>query len=249
MKKFLVFSWIILMVFGVSNTSCSNKANTVSSTTPPPQVGTWKLVFQDDFSGLAVNTTDWAIYNSIGNGGNGLRRPEAFSVSDGLLVITAQMVNGNLVSGGMAHKVNYKYGKFEFRVRTEQDPSQATSGVILTWPQSEKWPMDGENDMYETGTGASRSSFNTFIHYGTDAHTQYQFVHNADATQWHTVAMEWEANALRMYQDSTLVWTLTDVNAIPDVPHHLCIQLDAFKSSMTGTVKMYVDWVKIYQKR
>jgi beta-glucanase (GH16 family) len=209
----------------------------------------WKLVFQDDFNGTAVNTVDWSMYNSAGHAGNGLRRPEAFSVSDGYLVVTAQMINENIVSGGMAHKVNYKYGKFEFRVRTEPDPSEATSGVVLTWPQSEKWPMDGENDMYETGTNANRNSFKTFIHYGTTPSTQYYFGHNADATQWQTVAMEWEADSLRMYDDGKLVWTLTDMNAIPDVPHHLCIQLDAFKKSMTGVVKMYVDWVKIYQRR
>jgi hypothetical protein len=60
--------------------------------------------------------------------------------------------------------------------------------------------------------------------------------------------MEWEANSLRIYRDGVLVWTLTDVNAIPDVAHHLCIQLDAFKTTMGSPVKMYVDWVKIYQR-
>ncbi|MDP4289612.1 MAG: glycoside hydrolase family 16 protein [Bacteroidota bacterium] len=255
MKRYLIYPWILIVVIGTINVSCSKKSDTTDqtaqkadTTSKPPLASTWKLVFEDDFSGTSLNTDNWGIYSSPGNGGNGLRRPEAFSVSNGLLVVTAQMVDGNLVSGGMAHKMNYKYGKFEFRVRTEPDPSEATSGVILTWPQSERWPMDGENDMYETGTGASRNPFNTFIHYGTTPSTQYYFRQNADATQWHTIAMEWEADAIRMYRDSTLVWTLTDVNAIPHVPHHLCIQLDAFKKNMTGTVRMYVDWVKIYQR-
>ena len=211
--------------------------------TPP----SWRLVFQDDFSGSAVDTTQWGMYDSPGHGGNGLRRPSAFSVANGLLVVTAQMVNGTLVSGGMAHKSNYKYGRFEFRVRTEADPSSAVSGVVLTWPQTENWPIDGENDIYETGTSASRASFSTFIHYGAD-NRQYFYKHAVDATQWHTVAMEWEADALRIYRDGALVWTLTDANAIPDVAHHLCIQLDAFRTSMGGPVKMYVDWVKIYQR-
>ena len=246
MKNFLNYSWIIIMAYGVSISSCRNREITEVDQTPLDS--TWTLVFQDDFSGSSVDTANWSMYNSIGNGGYGLRRPSAFSVSNGLLVITAQMINGNLVSGGMAYKKNYTYGKYVFRVRTEPDTSEATSGVILTWPQSENWPIDGENDMYETGTNATRDPFYTYIHYGTTASTQYQFVHNADATQWHTIAMEWEADAIRMYRDSNLVWTLTDVNAIPHVPHHLCIQLDAFKNSMTGTVKMYVDWVKIYQR-
>jgi hypothetical protein len=207
---------------------------------------TWNLVFEDDFSGSAVDTSQWSIYDGPGNGGNGLRKPSAFSVSGGNLVITAQMVNGNLVSGGMAHKSNFKYGKFEFRVRTEADPSTATSGVVLTWPQSGNWPIDGENDMYETGTGSSRNPFHTYIHYGAN-NSQHSFTHTADGTQWHIMAMEWSASAIKIYRDNVLVWTLTDTVAIPDVAHHLCIQLDAFKTSMTGTVHMYVDWVKIYQ--
>ncbi len=206
----------------------------------------WNLVFEDDFNGTSVDTTQWSLYNGTGNGGFGLRSPSAFSVSGGNLVVTAQMVNGNLVSGGMAHKLNYKYGKFEFRVRTEADPSTATSGVVLTWPQSGNWPIDGENDMYETGTGSSRNPFHTYIHYGAN-NSQHSFTHNADGTQWHIMAMEWSPTAIKMYRDDALVWTMTDTNAIPDVYHHLCIQLDAFKSTMTGVVHMYVDWVKIYQ--
>jgi len=213
----------------------------------PPKEPEWILNFQDDFNGTAVNQAVWAMYNSPGHAGNGLRRPEAFTVEDGNLVVTATMKDGVIVSGGMAHKQNYKYGKFEFRVRTEPDPSNAMSGVVLTWPQSENWPIDGENDIYETlNDPGDRKRFHTFIHYGADNRTAH-FVHEADASQWHTIAMEWTADKLRIYRDNALVWTLTDQNAIPDVAHHLCIQLDAFKTSMTGTVRMYVDWVKIYQ--
>lgn len=246
MKAFLIWPVLAVVAAMLAFSSCKENTDKKDETKPQPD-SSWHLVFQDDFSGDAVDTNNWTIYNSPGNGGHGLRRPAAFSVADGCLIVTAQMTGGNLVSGGMAHKNNYKYGKFEFRVRTEKDTSEATSGVVLTWPESENWPVDGENDMYETGTDSSRMPFNTFIHYGTSPHTQYQFIHHADATQWHVMAMEWKKDHIKMYRDSVLVWTLTDTAAIPDVPHHLCIQLDAFKDSMAGKVKMYVDWVKIYQ--
>lgn len=211
----------------------------------PSGVPGWNLVFSDDFDTL--NTKEWFRYDSPGHANNGLRRPEAVTVDNGLLVLTATMKSGSLVSGGMSHGRNYTYGRFEFRVRTEPDPSQATSGVVLTWPQSEKWPVDGENDIYETGTGAKRDAFDINIHYGADnqvAHSRQE----VDATAWHVIAMEWEAKELRVYRDGPLVWTLKNVDAIPDVPHHLCIQLDAFAKTMTGTVRMYVDWVRIYQR-
>jgi beta-glucanase (GH16 family) len=201
----------------------------------------------DDFSGTAVDTSKWTIYSGAGNSGNGLRAASAITEGSGLLTITAKMVNGTLVSGGMMNKLNQTYGRFEVRVRTDADPSLATNGVVLTWPQSGKWPIDGENDIYETMLDGDRNPFKTFIHYGS-TNKQYYFLHNADGTQWHTMAMEWEPTAIRMYRDGTLVWTLTDTAAIPDVAHHMAIQLDAFKTSMTGSVRLQVDWIKIYKR-
>jgi len=206
----------------------------------------WVLKFEDNFEGTKVNLNAWAMYDGSGHVGNGLRRPEAFTVDSGFLVVTAQMINGSLVSGGMAHKENYLYGRFEFRVRTEKDPSEAVSGVMLTWPKGGNWPIDGENDIYETGTKAERAYFVTFIHYAADNKTK-QFKHEVSATEWHTMSMDWSPIAINIYRDGVKVWELTDPVAIPQVPHHICVQLDAFKKIMGNPVKMYVDWVKIYQ--
>lgn len=230
--------------------SCTDKNNNTVIPPPPPPAEkekTWKLVFEENFDGNSVNTAEWLMYDSPGHAGNGLRRPEAFTVENGLLVVTAQMKDGEIVSGGMAHRRNYTFGKFEFKVRTEADPSQATSGVVLTWPQSERWPIDGENDIYETLTSASRKPFHTFIHYDAD-NKQYHFKHEADGKEWQVMAMEWTEDAIKIFRNDKLVWKLDAPRAIPKVPHHICIQLDAFKKVMGDPVKMYVDWVKIYQE-
>jgi Glycosyl hydrolases family 16 len=215
--------------------------------TPPPAAGR-KLVFEDDFNGRAVNTARWRPYDAAGNAGNGLRRPSAVSLDGhGNLVITASMANGEIVSGGMSSKLNLTYGTFVFRVRTDPDPTGTMSGVVLTWPQSGRWPEDGEEDIYETGADINtRRPFSSFIHYGT-SNEQYYFHHNADGAQWHTMAMDWSAHAIRIYRDGALVWTLKDPAAIPHVAHHLCIQLDARASRrLTRPVRMYVDYVRIY---
>ena len=170
----------------------------------------WNLIFQDDFNDSTLNHSAWSPYTSLGQEGNGLRRPEAFSLRDGNLVVTAAMIDGNLVSGGMAQNINQTFGKFEFRVRVEKDSSDAMSAVVLTWPQSERWPMDGENDIYETGTDGDRHAFYTNIHYGTSANTQHSFVHEADASNWQIMSMEWTADYIKIFRDSSLVWTLTD---------------------------------------
>ena len=218
----------------------------ITSTSTATPAG-WTLVQSDDFSGTAVDTTKWTIYSGAGNGGNGLRSASAISESGGLLTITARMVNGTLVSGGLMDKLNQTYGRFEVRVRTDPDPSLVTSGVVLTWPQSGNWPVDGENDIYETTLDADRTPFKSFVHYGS-TNEQYWYIHSgSDGTQWHTMAMEWEPTAIRIYRDGILAWTVTDVNAIPDVPHHLALQLDAFKQVMSGTVRLQVDWIRIYK--
>lgn len=240
----------LLMALSSIFLACSDDAHSNEPTTPDNDKIQWELVFQEDFNGTSVDRSIWSMYDGPGHDGNGLRKPSAFSVVDGNLVITAEMIDGKIVSGGMAHLSNYTYGKFEFRVRTEADPSGATSGVVLTWPQSEKWPVDGENDIYETGTEPTpnRNPFHTFIHYDP-SNKQVHHQHNANGTDWHIMAMEWFSNALHIYRDGELVYKVTDKNVIPQVPHHICLQLDAFKKEMTGKVKMYVDWVKIYKQK
>jgi beta-glucanase (GH16 family) len=245
-KDILLLLVAYLLSFSFSSCGQDDKNGSIP---PPPDEGStqeWELVFEENFDGTEVNRSEWSMYNGSGHVGNGLRRPEAFSVADGLLVVTAGMKDGQLVSGGMAHRRNYKYGRFEFRVRTEADPGSATSGVVLTWPQNENWPVDGELDIYETLTNPVREPFHTYIHYGAD-NSQFHFEHKADAKEWHTMMLEWLPETIHIYRDGQKVYTLDNTVGIPQVPHHLCIQLDAFKKEMTGVVKMYVDWVKVYQ--
>jgi hypothetical protein len=208
-----------------------------------------QLLFEDDFDGTQLNSAGWSTYNGSGYLGHGLRRPSAITLDgQGNLVITAQTINGTVVSGGMANHLNRPYGLYAFRVRTEVDPTRNMSGAVLTWPQSGRFPQDGENDIYETGTYNPRDPFFSFIHFGNAANTQVSFKHYADATQWHTMAMDWSKYAIKIYRDGALVWTVTDPAEIPDVAHHLSIQLDARGSGqLTGPVRMYVDWVRIYQ--
>ncbi|HVW17237.1 MAG TPA: glycoside hydrolase family 16 protein, partial [Solirubrobacteraceae bacterium] len=208
----------------------------------------WRLLFSDDFSGSSLNTSTWGAYgpNWPGNGGNGLRDGSAVSVGGGVLTITARMVGNTLVSGAVASRLNFTYGRISFRARTDPDPSQATSGVVLLWPQLDaSWPAAGEDDIYETGNNPTRSWFSSFVHYGAD-NRQYWFGHDADATQWHQMVMDWTPSAIRFYRDGVLEGTVTDPAAIASTPHHLCIQLDAQAQRMGASVRMQVDDVAVY---
>jgi hypothetical protein len=222
-----------------------------------PPSGRRRLVFEDTFD--AFDRTEWSRYDSPGHAGNGLRRPEAFTIVDDparpgnrLLAITARMVDGKLVSGGMAHRRNYTYGAFEARVRTEADPSGTMSGVVLTWPAGGRWPYDGEFDIYETGRDPDRRPVTSFAHWATEeepeVNRQQHWRHDVSGTAWHVFRMEWAPNRVAFYVDGVRHATvLTDPARIVDVPHHLTIQLDAFASRLPAPVRMYVDWVRIFR--
>jgi hypothetical protein len=226
---------------------------TISAPAPPlaPPTGPpgAKLVFADDFGGRAVNTAAWSLYDSAGNAGHGLQRPSAVGVDGaGHLVITAQTTGGELVSGGMSNRYSVTYGWFQFRVRTEPDPTGTMSGVVLTWPDSGRWPIDGENDIYETGAAPStRNPFHSYVHYGSD-NRQYRFTYDSDGSQWHTMAMDWRPHAIRFYLDGRLAGAITDSAAIPHSAHHLAIQLDARRDgTLSRQVRMYVDYARVYR--
>jgi beta-glucanase (GH16 family) len=221
----------------------------VAGATASSTVGSrWRLLVSDEFDAPALDETKWLVYgpNWSGHAGNGLRDGRSVSMQDGTLTITAQMLDGALVAGGVASRLDRVYGRYEFRVRTDADPSGSTTGNVLTWPQTNNWPIEGENNIYETTT-SSRTPFSSFVHYGA-TNRQYWFHHDEDGTQWHTMAMEWEPDAIRIYRDGVHVWTVTDAAAIPDVAHHVVMQLDAIKPTMTGVVRFQVDWMRIYER-
>lgn len=213
-------------------------------------------MFRDDFNGDKVSSS-WRQYHSPGNAGFGLRRESAITVENGRLIMTAQMVDGELVSGGMAHRYDQTYGKYVFRVRVDADPDLATSAVVLTWPESEEHPRDGENNIYESlNYDVNRDPFFTVIHkpYGAvNDHIVHN--HNADGTQFQTMTMEWRPDGITItregpgYAGSFERWVQpeTDEDWIPDVAHHLTIQLDAWKYSISAPVRMEVDFAEVYQ--
>ncbi len=210
----------------------------------PPPAHAWRLVFGDGFNAPRLNTGHWSTYHGPGYLGHGVRRPSQVGVRNGKLVLTAQMRGNVLHAAGMTHRANFRYGRFEARVRVDRDPSGATSGIVMTFPKSGNMQRDGENDIWETGAYRSRSPFFSFIHFPGG---QTSRIHHADASQWHTMRMDWWSRGLRIWRDGVLVLDQRDARYIPHNPHHLTLQLDARHPRMAGPVRMEVDWVRIWQ--
>ena len=210
----------------------------------------WRLVFNDDFDDSRLDPSVWNRYNSVGGFGNGWRRPEAITVEDGKLRITAR---GD-VSGGMNHERSQTYGRWEFRART--DKGRGRGSAILLWPDSLDKEADGELDMMEVPR-EDRSEAHFVIHYSAENKLAGSQV-NGDFSQWHTFAMDWLPGRVTWYVDGVKQFETTDRNVIPTSRMHLAIQLDmgpheewilAADHTTPEEVSLEVDWVRVYARR
>ncbi|GEL16979.1 glycoside hydrolase family 16 protein [Pseudonocardia asaccharolytica] len=210
----------------------------------------WRRVGGDEFNGPSLDTGTWTPYHSPGGFGNGLRRPEAISQSDGLLRITAR---GD-VSGGMAYHPGQLYGRWEFRART--DKGRGFGSAILLWPDSEQWPRDGELDIMEVPS-ENRDRAHVVVHWDEGGDKVFGSSHPGDYSKWHTFALDWLPDRITWYVDGVKRFETTDKKIIPTEPMHLTIQLDqgpkanwidAPDETTPDELSLEVDWVRIYQR-
>ena len=202
----------------------------------------------------------WNRYNGVGHAGNGIRSSSAVKVQHGKLVITATNQNGQTVSGGVANRnLSQKYGCYRIRVRTDQDHSNVTSGVVMTWPTYQSKGSGGESDFYETTHNwARRNPFMSFIHrpgdFSSNSQDQHWIRHDADANRYQIMTLVWTPDEMIIRREgpnasgnhTTNQFTIRDAN-IPHVAHHPTIQLDARNGNrLARPVRLEVDWMEVY---
>jgi len=207
----------------------------------------WVPVHTFDFEGSRLDTSVWNPYNSVGGFGNGYRRPSAIGLDDGKLQITGR----GEVTGGMGHREDQKYGRWEFRART--DHGRGFGSAILLWPITEN-KDDGELDMMEVPT-ENRSEAHFVIHYTAQNKLAGNKI-TGDFSQWHTFAMDWLPDRITWYVDGVKQFETFDKNVIPKVAMHMTIQLDmgpheewiaAPDETTPEEVHLEVDWVRIFK--
>ncbi|MEM7271723.1 MAG: glycoside hydrolase family 16 protein [Actinomycetota bacterium] len=247
---------------------CALVAATIAVAVPTPadaasgnlcDTDRFQRIYRADFSRRS-DLNAWNKYNSPGHAGNGLRRPSAVTTRHGKLVITATNQGGQTVSGGVSNRnLSQRYGCYRFRVRTDRDWSNVTSGVIMTWPSSGGQHAGGENDVYETThRQADRRTFMTFIHrpgdYSSNSRHQHWYRHQAPADRYQTMTMVWTPDQMIIHRagpDQNGRYTTSShvvpTANIPHVAHHPAIQLDARTSGqLARPVRLEVDWFEVY---
>jgi hypothetical protein len=137
------------------------------------------------------------------------------------------------------------YGRFTVRIRS----SQLAAGympVFLLWPDSNKWPAQGEIDW--PGGDLTKTISATFIHAHAGSAIRDPFQTSARWNTWHTVTIDWQPGIVRFYLDGAVVGTST--SEIPKDPMHWVLQVDSTeggpKAAANAVGDLQVDWVSVW---
>lgn len=181
---------------------------------------TYKTVLSDDFS-TGYHAENWGNPYDGGEYWNNAWSWSAadVKVADGEMQVSmTHHDDGSWTGGGFnSEKVGntITYGTIDFDARVEE--AQGTMAAILTWPDSDNWPQDGEIDILET---PYQTAMHTSHFAGAGGDHQYEAVFSdIDPTQQHHYTLTWLPDLMKVEVDGQTVAEWTDPAAIPDVAH------------------------------
>ena len=193
---------------------------------PPAYDGRrWELVFEDEFSGTALDESRWSYHYpwSRTHNHSAYSRSGNVAVRDGRLILTAleESFGGKPYTTGVVNtsgKFHTTYGYIEARLRM---PSTKGSWPAF-WMLQDGWPP--EIDIMEFPLGDLSPEHNEKHRYWWNYHWGTVSDHrSAGSEEWqgadlsagfHDYAVEWSPAAMRFFLDGSLRGTVTDRAAI-----------------------------------
>jgi beta-glucanase (GH16 family) len=266
----LVVVSLLLPVFGAA---CSGLSPT-NQPTPIAVPDGWNLIWHDEFDGQTIDTQNWTYDLGAGGWGNGeaqyyTSRPENARLENGMLVIEARQekyedsyyTSARLKTQGLQ---NFQYGRIEARLKVP-------SGKGL-WPafwmlgssfNGSNWPDCGEIDIMEY-IGKEPDLILGTLHgpgysgaLGISAWNRQTY---NIADDYHTYAIEWEADEIRWYYDGAQYHTVTRMDVgdrewVFEQPFFIILNL-ALGGQLPGPIGLdtvfptqyLVDYVRVYER-
>jgi hypothetical protein len=204
--------------------------------------------WSDEFTGSRLDLGDdsdpgWAVYNSPGHAGNGLRRPSQVTLAGGVMTQTG---TADALSAGMLFKGHdERRGRWEFRMRSDQ---ATTSGqpyhqVVALLPTGVPY-NSGERDIDVAEAQVNDPGAWLFVHHPPfrQAYTQA----TVNLSRWHTYAVEIANNHLTWFIDGVPKATIRNTAALPTTPMALNVQLDPFVPRGLNPARLQLDWMRFY---
>jgi hypothetical protein len=222
----------------------------------------WTQIFRDDFTKSipagqfpsAVSDRWWAYPRSYHDTtGKGIYDPSVISAHDGVLDMDIHTAGGFHLGAapvpilpGTTRGKGQLYGRYSVRFRADAIPGYKTAWLL--WPDSGKWPADGEIDFPE---GDLTSTIQAFLHHqGASSDTdQERFTSGARFTGWHTATTEWQPGKVTFIFDGKVIGSST--KRVPNTPMHWVLQTETMLSgpepSDSARGHVQIDWVSAWK--
>jgi Glycosyl hydrolases family 16 len=221
----------------------------------------WHQIFMDNFATAVPRgsfprsvSSRWGAYADGWHDSSGYGTyscSKVCSVQNGVLNLYLHSENGvplvaapyPLIPGGSSHN-GQLYGRYA--VRFKSDPVAGYKTAWLLWPDSERWPRDGEIDFPE---GSLNGTFCAFMHRqgATSSVDQDAYCTSASYTSWHTAVIEWSPLNVKFILDGRTIGTST--SRIPNTPMHWVLQTETngARPSSNAAGNVQIDWVAVYR--
>jgi Glycosyl hydrolases family 16 len=188
--------------------------------------------------------------------GQGTYAPsQTISIANGAMHLHMYTANGSTMVAAPVPKIpdpvgsegGQLYGRYAIRWMV-QAPTDSFKLAWLLWPDSEKFPADGEIDFPE---GQLNGDITAFMHRqgATSDSDQNEFDTPVPISSgWHTSVIDWTASAVTFALDGTVLGTAT--TRIPNTPMHWVLQSETVPDRVTNasaTADIYIAWVTIYR--
>lgn len=232
-----------------------------------------EIIFYDDFNNPYLNKNVWCM--EIGTTRNRdieeeYYREENVSVENGCLKITAkkeEFKGKQWTSGAVQSIKGFQFG-MNTRITAKIKLENLGDGA---WPafwsyggqinyKRQKWPVNGEIDIFELWKQSGSGYATTALHHGGSNSSVYSNINLKYFDEnWHIWSMEWIENSISVYCDDELVYTF-DTSELVDSYGYSCfndkgvnqrlvfnIAIDKNKLSdnAPNEMYMYVDYVKV----
>jgi len=258
MKKLSILL-IALFTFtlGFAQTNTSNNAISLRQTTP--RTMGYHLVWIDQFSGNALDTTKWNV-RGIGPRRVGYNSAEAVKVEEGFLKLYALKKGDSILAGavGTARHFNTRYGYFECRAQLQK--SVGVWGAF--WIQSSKISQGEdpslfgtEMDVFEYFKEMGNDTITHAIHwaYGPNMHSigPMKSYLKGLSNGFHIYGFEWTPEKYSFFIDGFKFHEET--RGISNIEEYmiLSMELPGKPENLTKTIfpdVFIIDWVKVYKK-
>lgn len=229
---------------------------------PSYVAGSWKLIFDDEFSGASLDTGLWStgwfgagITPPVNSSETECYDPAQVSVNGGSLNLTMIAksescgISDPLYASGLvstAGKFTYTYGLLEARVYLPATAGGQIANWPAVWTDGQNWPVDGEDDVVEGLGGQACAHFHSAADSGgMGAGGGSGCSTGRYAAGWHTFAADWEPGGVTYYYDGRSIGSVTA--GVTSAPMFIVLNYAASSAGGQAPDTMRVDYVRVWQ--